>query len=220
MNADTTIYLTRGMIAAATIHQRKIYDSYDWHQLAWKAFQGKDGAPRDFLTRLDAKDQGMQILMISPEVPIKPDWLADSDLWETKPIPQQFFHAGTYGFQLRANPTVKRVVRNQDGTRRKNGKRQAITNHAELIAWLERKGADGGFRLIDPESLEVEKEYHEFTKKSANGAAQKGVHGTVHFRGLLEITDLPLFYQTTFRNGIGSAKAFGYGLLCLAPQHS
>jgi CRISPR system Cascade subunit CasE len=44
----------------------------------------------------------------------------------------------------------------------------------------------------------------------------KGYHGGVQFRGILEVTD-PAQFAETYRQGIGSAKGFGFGLMLLAP---
>ena len=43
-----------------------------------------------------------------------------------------------------------------------------------------------------------------------------GVHFAVEFQGVLTVTDAELF-RRTFTTGIGTAKAFGFGLLALAP---
>ena len=43
--------------------------------------------------------------------------------------------------------------------------------------------------------------------------------GTLHavdIKGILTVTDPQLFHSTV-RNGVGSAKAFGFGMLCLSP---
>jgi len=50
-----------------------------------------------------------------------------------------------------------------------------------------------------------------FLKK---GAA--GTHTATEFSGTLQVTD-PALFLTAAANGIGSAKAFGFGMLCLSP---
>jgi CRISPR system Cascade subunit CasE len=45
---------------------------------------------------------------------------------------------------------------------------------------------------------------------------QAAYHGGVQFRGILEVTDQNHFIETYYA-GIGSTKAFGFGLLLLAP---
>ena len=43
-----------------------------------------------------------------------------------------------------------------------------------------------------------------------------GLHAAVELQGVLEVTD-PAQFRDTFRRGLGPAKAFGFGLLVLAP---
>ena len=212
-----TCHLTRALIGPRTVYARGLHDAYAWHQLVWKAFPGRDGEARDFLTRLDDKPGGMQLLIVSPAEPTRPDWLSEYDEWESKAIPSGFFQARCYRFQLHANPTVKRVVRDAAGVRKKGGKREAIKGEAELRAWLQRKGEAGGFRLPESAPPEVFSDVRHFAKKPKSGQAMNGTHGAVEFSGILEVTDPMLFLTHTFTKGIGSAKAFGFGLLVLAP---
>jgi CRISPR system Cascade subunit CasE len=44
----------------------------------------------------------------------------------------------------------------------------------------------------------------------------RGFHGAVDYHGILTVTDPERFYET-FTRGIGSAKAFGFGLLTIVP---
>jgi CRISPR system Cascade subunit CasE len=48
-----------------------------------------------------------------------------------------------------------------------------------------------------------------------NGVIRKMTHLAVQFDGVLEVTD-PAKFLETVRQGIGSAKGFGFGLLSLA----
>jgi CRISPR system Cascade subunit CasE len=166
---------------------------------------------------LDDKPRGAQLLIISPTEPTRPDWLTDQDEWETKVIPPTFFQTRRYRFQLHANPTVKRVVRDAAGNRKKNGKRESIKGEAALRAWLQRKGESGGFFVPETVPLEIFSDVSHFSKKSKTAQPMNGTHGTVDISGILEVTDSQLFLQQTFTKGIGSAKAFGFGLLVLAP---
>jgi len=212
-----TCYLTRALIGPRTVYARGLHDAYAWHQLVWKAFPGRDDKIRDFLTRLDDKPNGTQLLIVSPTEPKHPDWLGESDEWQSKAIPPGFFRARSYRFQLHANPTVKRVVRDAAGNRKKNGRRKAITGEADLRAWLERKGEAGGFRLTESVPLEIFSNISRFTKTPKSGQSMSGTHNAVDFTGILEVTDPAIFLTHTFATGIGSAKAFGFGLLILAP---
>jgi CRISPR system Cascade subunit CasE len=44
----------------------------------------------------------------------------------------------------------------------------------------------------------------------------RGLHSAVEHRGVPQGTD-PAKFRESFSNGIGSAKAFGFGLLVIAP---
>jgi len=212
-----TCYLTRALIDPSTIYSRGLKDTYAWHQLVWKAFPKRDGKERDFLTRLDDKPNGTQILIVSPTEPTRPDWLSGQDEWETKAIPSGFFQVRRYRFQLHANPTVKRVIRDAAGNRKKNGKRESIKGEDGLRAWLQRKGESGGFFVLESAPLEIFSGVSHFSKTSKNSHPTNGTHGAVDISGILEVTDPVIFLTNTFSKGIGSAKAFGFGLLVLAP---
>ncbi|CAN5545343.1 type I-E CRISPR-associated protein Cas6/Cse3/CasE [soil metagenome] len=219
MSEAPTCWLTRAIITPRTLFNRGIRDAYSWHQLVWEAFPGRDGEKRDFLTRLDDKPRGAQMLIVSPGEPRRPDWLGASDVWESKPIPPDYFHARRYRFQLRANPTHK-PVKDSEGNYiadAKKRKRRAIVGDAELAAWLRRKGEAGGFRVSEKAELEIWRDVQHFEKRREGRDRQRGAHGAVNFSGVIEITDPEIFLRTTFSKGVGSAKAFGFGLLVLAP---
>lgn len=204
-------YITRIRVDyERAVRQLRIRDSYDWHQRVWEAFKGRDGEQRDFLTRVDEADEAYRLLVVSPAMPAKPDW-CPTDCFETKLIPEDFFEAAHFRFSLLVNPTRK-VRGDRDGVRTKNGRRLPITKREDLVAWLQRKGEGGGFDFGDPETLRIiPKPRSYFEKKGAHG-----VHYSVEFQGQLAVTD-PSAFRTTFTAGIGSAKAFGFGLLAIAP---
>lgn len=189
----------------------RIRDTYDWHQRVWQAFGGRDGVPRDFLVRVDRKEEAYRVLILSRTLPAKPDW-CPTDCFGTKGIPDSFFAHPRYRFSLLANPTKKVRVDNPDGSRKKNGRRVPLTQREELGAWLARKGAAGGFR-VQPDSLRTVPRGREYFHK--DGRAH-GTHTAVEFQGELTVTD-PAKFRATVASGIGSAKAFGFGLLVLAP---
>jgi CRISPR system Cascade subunit CasE len=208
-------FLTRAIISPRTVAVRDLRDSYAWHQLVWKAFPGRDGEARDFLTRLDDKSEGTQLLVISPCEPARPEWLGSEDIWQTRPIPVGFFSRRNYRFQLRANPTVKRVVRDAKGARKKNGRREPVADPEQLRIWLERKGAACGFRICG--DIETQFARQHFSKPPSSASAARGTLHSVDITGMLSVTDPQLFHLAV-RNGIGSAKAFGFGLLVLSPS--
>jgi CRISPR system Cascade subunit CasE len=200
------------------IRQLRIRDTYDWHQRVWQAFGGRDGAARDFLTRVDRIDDSYRLLIVSKSQPAKPDW-CPTDCFQTKPIPDGFFAHPRYRFSLLANPTKKVVDANKpkvvrpDGKldRNKNSKRIPLSRREDLLAWLSRKAEAGGF-IVDLDAVRTIPRGQEYFFKP--GA--RGVHYATEFQGVLRVQDEARFRET-FALGIGSGKAFGFGLLVLAP---
>jgi CRISPR system Cascade subunit CasE len=203
-------YLTQATIDHATAAKCGLRDTYDWHQAVWKAFPGRGDQRRDFLTRLDERDEGFRLLIVSPEIPTRPDWCPE-DCWQTKPIPEQYFGKSRYAFQLCANPTKKVTKLQPDGSPTKNGKRVPLRNREELVAWMQRKGEQGGFVVEEAAIHTIPRGREYFAKDGA-----RGLHSAAEYQGVLTVTDPVKFYKT-FTCGIGSAKAFGFGLLVIAP---
>jgi CRISPR system Cascade subunit CasE len=111
-------------------------------------------------------------------------------------------------FRLRANPTRKVDTKSGPDGSKRNGRRAPLTTEEQLLAWLDRKGHSGGFRIR--------------TVDISTGGAQARVVGektgselsflAVMFEGRLIVTDAQAFRETLGR-GIGSGKAYGFGLL-------
>jgi CRISPR system Cascade subunit CasE len=113
-------------------------------------------------------------------------------------------------FQLCANPT-KKVASKPDGTVTKNGRRVPLGKRDELVEWIKRKGDLGGFAVHEA-TLRTFPRGREYFEKDG----RTGLHSAVEFQGALTVTD-PAKFHETFTRGIGSAKAFGFGLLVIAP---
>jgi CRISPR system Cascade subunit CasE len=188
----------------------RIRDTYDWHQRIWQAFAGRDGEARDFLIRVDRKEEAYRVLILSRSTPIKPAW-CPTECFGTKTVPDDYFSHPRYRFSLLANPTRK-VRSNRDGERTKNGRRMAIIERDQLLEWLKRKAEAGGF-TFDPEAVRTIPRGPEYFHKNSWA---HGAHNGVEFQGELSVLDLSRFRETVAA-GIGSAKAFGFGLLLLAP---
>lgn len=144
-------------------------------------------------------------------------------------------------FRLRANVTKKvaTVPRRLVGTaavgedRNRNGRRVALRQPEDQIAWLSRKGGPCGFELTSLASVgpggapqpdvRIIPEADAASRAgrggggAAEGTAAPGglTFGSVLFEGRLRITDREAFLRT-LAEGVGSAKAYGFGLLSLA----
>jgi CRISPR system Cascade subunit CasE len=203
-------HLTQVTLDFATAARLRLRDCYDWHQAVWKAFPGRDGERRDFLTRLDQRRDGFRLLIVSPSEPTRPEW-CPPECWRSKPIPETYFSRRRYAFQLCANPTKKVSKLATDGQPTKNGKRVPLTAREEFVSWICRKGEQSGF-TVNEETLRTFSRGREYFEKQG----VRGLHSAVEFQGLLNVTD-PAKFHESFTRGIGPAKAFGFGLLVIAP---
>jgi CRISPR system Cascade subunit CasE len=175
----------------------------------WDAFPGQPDRKRDFLTRLDRQKQGFGLLIVSSDLPACPPWCSARETWQTKEIPESYFTVDHYLFQLCANPTKKLKTTLEDGTRSKNGRRIPLTSRNELMDWMRRKAEQGGF-AVNVDTLQAVPKGREYFSRHG----QLGLHSAVEFRGMLRVLDKERFRES-FTRGIGSAKAFGFGLLLL-----
>lgn len=203
-------HLTQVTLDFATAAHLRLRDCYDWHQAVWKAFPGRDGQQRNFLTRLDRQGDGFRLLIISPTEPTRPDW-CPPESWQSKSIPETYFARRRYAFQLCVNATKKVTKLGPDGQPTKNGKRVPLRAREEFVSWITRKGEQGGF-AVNVETLRTFSRGREYFEKQG----MRGLHSAVEFQGVLNVTDPPKFHDS-FTRGIGPAKAFGFGLLVIAP---
>jgi CRISPR system Cascade subunit CasE len=204
-------WLTRIQLDYETVARRKLRDNYAWHKAVWDAFPDRPDEQRSFLFRVDPKDHVQEVLLLSGHQPVRPDW-CPPEAWSVKAVSAEFLTHRHYRFDMRVNATrcIKRF--DSDGHRQKNGRRVVIADRDELGDWLDRKGEQGGFRVLDSPPLIVDpRTDHPFRKGD-----KTGLHVSVRLRGALEVIDSDRFRET-FKNGIGSAKAFGFGMLLLQP---
>jgi CRISPR system Cascade subunit CasE len=129
-------------------------------------------------------------------------------------------------FRLRANPTRKIETKTLADGKRRNGKRVEIRDESEQAAWLERKAAQHGFRLCAVRSIDEDKRKgkratpgdSDVQSSPPDATSARGARLTfasVLFEGELVVTDAELFHAA-LRRGIGTGKAYGFGLLSVA----
>lgn len=106
-------------------------------------------------------------------------------------------------FELLASP-CKKV-----GGEAKNSRRVFLDDSEQRMAWLRRKGEQGGFELL----------WAEETGSRVDATGRRGdmrlQNSGVLFTGLLRITDAAAFWQS-YTRGIGPGKAYGMGMLNLS----
>ncbi len=139
-------------------------------------------------------------------------------------------------FRLRANPARVDPKTRAEGQRR--GKRVDLRGDEQWLRWLWRKGQAAGFGLISAETgqllereprlpgnvpaVRVTAQSRRWGHQQRPQVVSKDSRGnpltfaSVLFEGLLEVTDADRFRQALVE-GIGSGKAYGFGLLSIAP---
>lgn len=166
--------------------------------------------PPGYLTRRDAWDAA---------------WNDETSAVPVKPTADRYrvLEAGDLlRFRLRANPTKKIHTTAENHTPGKkptgaNGTRKPLVQD-ELPEWLARKATMHGFHVLEvrdqPDPISGKEQVGR--KPSESPGHRQMTHAAVLFEGVLRVTDPDLF-RTALWQGIGSAKAYGFGLLSIAP---
>lgn len=185
------------------------------HCLLWTLFADAPGRRRDFLWRQDGEGR---FLILSSRRPVDEHRLFDLE------EPRSFAPALTAGmplrFALRANATVRHraSARHRDvvmdaihglppGPERANARRERATPAAK--AWLDKQGNAHGFAVDRLACLGYE------TLRIAHGTAPIQL-GIVDLEGSLVVAD-PAAFRAALGRGFGRARAFGCGLMLIAP---
>lgn len=201
--------------------QRETADPYQLHRTIMSAFVDPRAAS-GVLHRLDIHSRTGQVTLLV-QSQAAPDWaalaatdyllpadpLSDLDNPAVKTVTLPLSAGQVLNFRLRANPTVKLVRRDESGQRR-NSNRVPLVHEDQQFAWLATKAGQSGFRVLQATITGQNRQ-----QGSKRGAPPLTLF-TVQFDGRLQITDVAAFEEALAR-GIGPARAFGCGLLSLAP---
>lgn len=170
-----------------------------------------------FLFRIDAFPNARAMIVVQSAA--EPDWdyafhnagylLAAAP--EVKAFEPRFAEGQQFRFRLAANPT-RRLSRNSPDAREESVGKRVPVGRDQYIGWLTRRGEAAGFS-IDEGSITHQSSYVYMNKKK-DGKGQRLC--CVLFDGVLHVTDADAFSKANMQ-GIGSGKAFGFGLLSLAP---
>ncbi len=187
--------------------RRDLGDRYELHRTLMSAFPAQLPADERVLYRVEeAPRQAYAKALVQSQT--RPEWhqaerLNDMRYLQRLPAVKSFAPQAQAGlrlhFRLQANPTVKR-----------QGKRCAIYGERELLAWLARKGEAHGFEAaaLDVRCVKLGKLY-------GNRRGRRQTWHAVQFDGVLRVSQPQAFLDGLHR-GIGSGKAFGFGLLSVA----
>lgn len=213
---------------------------------AFPAIEADAAAPRreqrtprseyNLLHRVDFDQRGGKaVLLVQSKV--QPDWSFLREGYaaeiECKTVHEQYAaveNGMRLLFRLRANPT-KRVGKS-DTKAAERFHESKIRRRVELIGderetveekqirWLARKGENAGFRLTgvrikDNVENAVAAAQGKINFKKKRSDDRKITFGSVIFEGVLEVTDAEKF-RAALQIGIGTGKAYGFGLLSIA----
>jgi CRISPR system Cascade subunit CasE len=174
------------------------------------------------LFRVDPQSDGRAVIIVQSAQ--EPDWeyafhnagylLAAPP--EVKSLELVYAEGQRLQFRLLANPT-RRLSKNSLGAdgqpidAKDIGKRVPVRDE-QLIDWLTRQGKSSGFATNEDDVL-FQTGFIYFGK-GQNGDGQR--LRSVRYDGVLTVTD-PEKLRAAVAKGIGSGKAFGFGLLSIAP---
>lgn len=233
------MYLTRFRINPARIGARRLLSSPQaMHAAVMSSFAVAPPAAGDgprVLWRVD-HDSAAQVLLyiVSPDRPDlthlveQAGWPTAPEGWQTRPYApflSRLETDGVWAFRLTANPVHS--IRRKDG---EPTKRTAHLTSRYQAEWLLKRQKDAGFRILErpeeqrrlPEGDEYELIVHgrrdlAFGKtEQADGRRNRVTLTAVTFDGRLRVTD-PEALRRTLTAGLGKAKAYGCGLMTLAP---
>jgi CRISPR system Cascade subunit CasE len=222
--------------------RRDLADCQQLHRTVMSAFpqapEGKDVRARfGVLHRIEVgRESGDVALLVQSQE--RPDWgrlpsgylLEAADNPACKPLSQLYEGIGQGArllFRLRANPSRKIDTKTGPDGRRRNGKRVEYRLEADQLAWLKRRGEQqDGFELLSvrlaPGVADVSTAPGKVLggrragSDVASAQAERLTFGAVVFEGRLRVTDKERFLAA-LANGIGPGKAYGLGLLSVAP---
>jgi CRISPR system Cascade subunit CasE len=217
--------------------QRDLADCMAMHRMLMSAFP--DNLSADATARAEAgllyrvEETGGGAIAVLAQSALPPDWGQLPASWLHPDAGPQVKEIGGLlsriepGSQLRfklvANPTRKIDTKTgADGSKR-NGKRVELRGEQAWLAWLDRKAGQSGFRL---KAVSAASHVHDVRshrdltatgrKERPDGSSSRLTFCGVAFEGRLEVVDAALL-GASIRAGIGPGKAYGYGLLSVAP---
>jgi CRISPR system Cascade subunit CasE len=193
--------------------RRDIGSPYDMHSSLSRAFADPSSKcdPGSFLWRLEPLQANQPNAVVLVQSHVAAEWARISyrDWFVREPEPPKILSelytptkiccGRKFVFRLRANPTVC-----------KEGKRLGLMRREEYLPWLDRKGGDNGFNVLEVTSSD------DTLVRTKQHAGNNITIFTVLFDGMLEIADPNLFCKC-LATGIGRAKSLGAGLLSVAP---
>lgn len=229
------MYLTRAFLDPASRQVRAdLRDPESLHKRVMLAFpDGVGPSPREalgVLHRLDQEREDRIVLLVQSRVrPMAERWpggyllelggdfdLAFSGLVENPAVRSVEAERARLSpgrrllFRLKANTTRKIDTKTGPDGLKRNGRRVPVRGDEARLEWLARRADASGFSF-EPGSVRIT----ELTTSGGRGGKSVSFGGAL-FEGALVVRDAERFRET-LATGIGPAKAYGFGLLSIAP---
>lgn len=191
--------------------RQALRDANDMHRNIMAGFSECDGsraarAEIRVLYRLFSNRSQLYLLVSSDELPNSAALTArgfhtdDSLIRDITPLKETFQTGLCLSFELFASPCRK--VKGEG----RNSRRMFLKTQEERADWLARKGAAGGFQLLQLDEIGGR------TDVGGRRGSEMIKNSAILYRGILRITDSEAFWHS-FSGGIGPGKAYGMGML-------
>lgn len=220
--------------------RRDLADCQQLHRTILSAFPTADGDARErfgVLFRLEPPSRDGAQLVLLVQSGEMPEWgklpaeylLATNDdlpnpaLKSLDALYDALESGRALRFRLRANPTKKIDTKSGPDGQRRNGRRIPVGGTEARLAWLERKASGHGFRLLSVQgqpdvasAIVGPGQRYGGWRVGEDGRVARLSFDAVTFDGSLVVTAVEPF-RAALASGIGPGKAYGFGLLTVAP---
>lgn len=203
------------------IKRNRFENGYVVHQLLWSLFPNDGKKERNFLYRETSENGLPGFFVVSEELPV-----ANSALTvDCKQYHPKIKSGDRLQFSLMANPVKAKKVEGKKNsikhdvwmdakkTGEKNGKTGAeLISYCEYEAkkWLAERAEKNG-SCVDVNEIVVDGYYQHRFEHPKGGKEIK--FRSINYDGILTVLTPELFIENALYKGIGSAKAFGCGLM-------
>ena len=211
------MYLSKILLDVRSPSVRQaLRDANDMHRnlMSGFAMSNERETPRaDFqvLYRIIERRDGIELLVSSAERP-NAEALAshgfctnESLIRDMSALKAAFAPGRILRFELLASPSRKVVGEG------KNSRRFFLEREEERLAWLCRKGKQGGFEILQANEIGGRRDV------LGRRGGMEIKNAAVLFSGVLKITDKDAFWRS-YTQGIGPGKAYGLGMLSVSAR--
>jgi CRISPR system Cascade subunit CasE len=212
---------------------RDFGDCQEMHRTILSVFPQASGPARaefGILFRTEYQRAGMPVILVQSRE--SPDWSRLPASYSAKPPEAKNVSEAyasikpgmTLRFRLRANPTRRIDTKSGPNGERRNGRRVELGTEALQLEWLRRKGLAHGFEVLSARAsatvpnVRISNEAKSRGYRAGSGQQPRKAltFASVLFEGMLRVTQASAF-RLALELGIGSAKAYGFGLLSVGP---